>query len=333
MINKKQLDAFATALMQEGRTEATVSGYRMMVVRLDQATGGLLGKGADKRLDEWRKKRQRDLERGLIKPATIRAELTAMRTFYSIMQSVGILKEENPAKTLRYPKRSGTEHLPRPIPRDEVEKLFNELDATTWEGHRDRLLMELFLHGLRRIETIRLNPTNVSVENDGFVLRVFGKGNRERMVPLRKAATPLVASYLLRTFAPEDYKEWLEDAKGNALLATKALISRRLVETPDAPLFTHNGKRITERWVNRMFASYRDKAGIGHGHGPHALRHTCGTELLRGGANLRVVQDILGHTDIRTTTIYTKTFNDERAVAVDSLPSTYTGGESWATIS
>lgn len=331
-MTKKQIDVFTTALVQEGRTASTVSGYRLMILRLDKSVGGLFEKGVASRLEAWRTTRQRQLERGLIKPSTIRAELTVLRTFYTVMMESKIVRlAENPAKPLRYPKRINDEFLPRPVSREDVDKLFAVVESESATGHRDRCIMEMFLHGLRRIEVIRLDAGSIGVENDGFVLRVRGKGGRERAVPLRKSATPLIASYVLRTFVPTEYSEWLDDAKGNAAQAVKALVQRRLGAIPDLPLFTHNGKRLTERWVNRMFAGYREQAGIGAEHGPHALRHTCGTELLRGGANLRVVQDILGHTDIRTTTIYTKTLTDERAAAVDALPSTFEGGNKWLT--
>jgi site-specific recombinase XerD len=232
---------------------------------------------------------------------------------------------DNPAKQLRYPKKRAGEYLPRPMPREQFTELLARFDTTALPGLRDRTMVECMLHGFRRIEVVRATAADVVFEAGRFVVQVHGKGGNERLVPLSTRSSYVLGVYLLRWFAPDDYVEWLDRHAAlndpyRTLLAARDLVTKRLHADDAAPLFTHAGAAVTERWINRMFASYRDRtSGIDSVHGPHSLRHSFATELLNSGTDLRVVQDLMGHQDIRTTTGYTKVANNTRADAVDRL--------------
>ncbi len=125
-----------------------------------------------------------------------------------------------------------------------------------------------------------------------------------------------------RLEAPGDgVQELREQSDDPVLLATDRLLRRKLKDVA-RPVFFHRNRRMTRREANRAFAAYRDRAGLSSSYGPHSLRHTCGTELLEQGVNLRVVQEILGHAHVTTTELYTQVRRGPKAKAMRLLPST-----------
>jgi len=211
-------------------------------------------------------------------PTSIRRNVSAVRTYYKFLVGEGQVAED-PSERLETPKRWRT--LPDVLTAEEVGRL---LDAPTLDEplvFRDRAMLELaYGAGLRVSEWISLGVKDVMLD-DGLV-RVFGKGSKERLVPIGRRAIGATAVYL-RELRPR-----LERGGGKGTL----ILSAR-----GAPLSRMGAWKILRKYV--------EKAGIAKRVTPHTLRHSFATHLLEGGADLRAVQEMLGHADIATTQIYT----------------------------
>ncbi|MGB8930772.1 MAG: site-specific tyrosine recombinase XerD [Anaeromyxobacteraceae bacterium] len=171
--------------------------------------------------------------------------------------------------------------LPEPLSRVEVEELLAAIDPRSAAGSRDRAMIELlYATGLRVSELVGLRLNDIDLE--GRVLLARGKGSKERMVPIGAPAADAVKSYL---GAPRD-----------GLL--KGRRCRELFVTP-------RGGRMTRQGFAKLLGRHARAAGIGRRISPHKLRHSFATHLLEGGADLRAVQEMLGHADISTTQVYT----------------------------
>jgi len=211
-------------------------------------------------------------------PTSIRRNVSAVRTYYKFLIGEGQVAED-PSERLETPKRWRT--LPDVLTVEEVGRL---LDAPTLDEplvFRDRAMLELaYGAGLRVSEWITLGVKDVLLD-DGLV-RVFGKGSKERLVPIGRRAIGATAVYV-RELRPR-----LERGGGKGAL----ILSAR-----GTPLSRMGAWKILRKYVN--------KAGITKRVTPHTLRHSFATHLLEGGADLRAVQEMLGHADIATTQIYT----------------------------
>ena len=211
-------------------------------------------------------------------PASIRRNVSAVRTYFRFLIAEGHLVSD-PSERLDTPKRWLT--LPDVLTAAEVQRL---LDAVTLDeplAFRDRAMLELaYGAGLRVSEWISLGARDVLFE-DGLV-RVFGKGSKERLVPIGRRAIGAVAIYL-RELRPR-----LERGEGKGVLFLNA-----------------RGGPMTRMGAWKMLRKYVEKSGIQKHVSPHTLRHSFATHLLEGGADLRAVQEMLGHADISTTQIYT----------------------------
>ena len=211
-------------------------------------------------------------------PASIRRNVSAVRTYFRFLISEGHLVSD-PSERLDTPKRWLT--LPDVLTAEEVQRL---LDAATLDeplAFRDRAMLELaYGAGLRVSEWISLGVRDLLLE-DGL-LRVFGKGSKERLVPIGRRAIGAVAVYV-RELRPR-----LERGSGKGVLFLNA-----------------RGTPLTRMGAWKMLRKYVEKAGIEKHVSPHTLRHSFATHLLEGGADLRAVQEMLGHADISTTQIYT----------------------------
>jgi site-specific recombinase XerD len=201
---------------------------------------------------------------------TVARKISAIRSFYRYLRREQLI-DEDPSKTVRGPKLS--RRLPACLDRDEITTLLQMPDDSPL-GIRDRALMEvLYASGIRVSELC------------GLKMRVFGKGSRERVVLLNESAHSWLHKYL--------DEHWVKLAGGRE-------------PQPDQPLFvSRQASRLSSRSVHRIVLKYAKSAGINKPITPHTLRHTFATHLLEGGADLRVVQDLLGHTTISTTQIYT----------------------------
>ena len=211
-------------------------------------------------------------------PASIRRNVSAVRTYFRFLLGEGHLVRD-PSERLESPRRWRS--LPEVLSVTEVELLLASPSLDEPLAFRDRALLELaYGAGLRVSEWIALGVRDVLLE-DGLV-RVFGKGSKERLVPIGRSAIGAVAVYL-RELRPR-----LERGGGKGVL---------LLNARGAPLTRMGAWKILRRHV--------EKSGIVKRVSPHTLRHSFATHLLEGGADLRAVQEMLGHADISTTQIYT----------------------------
>lgn len=193
--------------------------------------------------------------------------------------------DQQPAEQLVLPRRE--ERLPEALSIQEVYALLDQPFETSARGRRDSAILELLYGcGLRVSELVGLDLSSVYREED--FLRVFGKGSKERLVPLSGSSLRALYNYL-------DF--------GRSLLHTKkgGLAS----QDPQAVFLNMRGARITRQAIFALVQDYGTRVGIDGLH-PHSLRHSFATHLVGGGADLRVVQELLGHADISTTQIYTK---------------------------
>jgi integrase/recombinase XerC len=210
---------------------------------------------------------------------TIARRLASLRSFFRFGQREGWTKS-NPAKPLRNPRKSRA--LPHFLSSEEIEKLLFSPSANDAHGLRDRAILEvLYSAGLRVGELAGLNDGDLDYAS--ATLRVRGKGRRERIAP--------IGSYAIRAL-----KEWLKARK----------LSQREKQGPQAPVFTNKfGRRLTTRSVGRMLEKHLRATGLDRRTTPHTLRHSFATHLLDRGADIRSVQELLGHKSLVTTQIYT----------------------------
>lgn len=204
--------------------------------------------------------------------------LVSIRMFYRFCVSEEKI-ETNPARLLGIPKLH--QHLPDILSRDEVEALLSQPDVQTVLGKRDKAMLELlYATGLRVTELINLRVNNINLDA-GFV-RTMGKGSKERIVPMGSQAMDALRQYL---------------GGGRASLLKKGGSSCLFLSS--------RGRSMTRQGFWKIIKGYALKAGIVRRVTPHTLRHSFATHLLEGGADLRSVQVMLGHSDISTTQIYT----------------------------
>jgi integrase/recombinase XerD len=213
-----------------------------------------------------------------LSPASIRRNVSALRTYFRFLTGDGIVVRD-PSERLETPKR--WRELPDVLTVDEAQRL---IAAPTLDDNmvfRDRALLELaYGAGLRVSEWITLGVRDLMLEEG--LIRVFGKGSKERLVPIGRSAIGAVAVYL-RELRPR-----LEKGEGKGILFLNA-----------------RGRPLTRMGAWKILRGYVERAGITKHVSPHTLRHSFATHLLEGGADLRAVQEMLGHVDISTTQIYT----------------------------
>ncbi len=214
-------------------------------------------------------------EKGYSK-STISRKLACLRSFFKFLTRENIVSN-NPAVGIATPKRE--KKLPAFLEIKEIESLLDAAAGVTAASKRDRALLEtLYSSGIRVSELVGLNIEDADVL--GGVLRIRGKGKKERMVPIGRPAQEAIQEYL---------EKWAND-KGKA----------------NGALFLNkNFTRLTDRSVRRILLKYVRKASLQKDVSPHTLRHSFATHLLDRGADLRSVQELLGHESLSTTQIYT----------------------------
>lgn len=217
-------------------------------------------------------------DRGLAPVSVSRAQV-ALRMFHRFLTGEGKLKEDV-TSVLESPKVF--RHLPEYLTVAEVEKLVQTPNTREDSGIRDQACLELmYAAGLRASEAAGLKVAHLNFELD--CIRVRGKGEKERLVPIGKKAKKSLSHYLSRV-----RPKWLKSGSAE-----------------DALFLTRLGRRMSRQTVWAILKKYAKEAGIKKKIYPHLLRHSFATHLLEGGADLRVVQELLGHSDISTTQIYT----------------------------
>jgi integrase/recombinase XerC len=274
----KALSLFDRDLAARSAAEATRKAYSNDV--------GQLAAWADSNDREPASLDHRDLrrfaavlsERGISKAGVAR-KLAATRAFYGALLRAGEVSA-NPADLVATPKQD--RKLPRVLSKEEMQTLLDRIPTRTPLEMRDRAMLELaYSCGLRAEEVVNLNTDSPDFE--GERLRVEGKGGKTRLVPMGEPAQAALTGYLER-----GRRALVGGGAENALLVSK---SGRRLHPSDV-------RRRLERWVR--------EAAIAGGVSPHALRHSFATHLLEGGADLRSIQELLGHASLSTTQVYTQ---------------------------
>jgi integrase/recombinase XerD len=268
-----EVEAFLT-LLATRRAPKTVEAYRRDLTALATWLDGPVGRITTEQLERY----LAELRAAGRSPATIARRVAAIRSFFRHQTLLGT-RADNPAAELELPRRRRT--LPRTLSPAEAERLVEAASGTTPRDLRDRALVELLYGaGLRVSEAVGLDKSGVDLE--GRLVRCIGKGSKERVVPIGRQAVQALRRYLSRGRPFLDVRhrpELFLNAKGGGLTRAGAfLILRRLA-----------GKAGLE--PERVH--------------PHLLRHSFATHLLEGGADLRSVQEMLGHADLATTELYT----------------------------
>ena len=275
---KAMIDRFLDAIwMERGLSENTLGAYRADLVALNQR---LESKSVElvkaQRADimdyiAWRVE-------GGAKPRSTARQLSSFRRFYRYLLREGVISED-PTVNIAMPKIGRS--LPQSLSEQDVEALLSAPKVSDPLGHRDRTMLEvLYATGVRVSELINLKMSQINL-NQG-VLRIVGKGDRERLIPLGDEAQDWI-------------REFSDGPRGEILL-----------ERQTEYLFpTRRGDRMTRQAFWHIIKRYAKKAGIEKKMSPHTVRHAFATHLLNNGADLRVVQLLLGHSDVSTTQIYT----------------------------
>lgn len=206
--------------------------------------------------------------------------LSGIRAFFNFLVGVDVL-QINPAETIEMPR------LPRKLPEvltvSEIDRLIDQIDLSKPEGHRNKAIIEtLYSCGLRVSELVTLKISDLFF-NEGFI-RVIGKGDKQRLVPIGRVGIKAI----------EQYRE-----------QRNLLFSNLSPKIADVLFLNKNGKPLTRVMIFTIIKQLALKAGITKNISPHTFRHSFATHLVEGGADLRVVQDMLGHESITTTEIYT----------------------------
>ena len=204
--------------------------------------------------------------------------LSGVRSFFRFLQLDGF-RDDDPSELLESPVLG--EHLPEVLSTEEVDLLENSIDLSKPEGHRNKAIIEvLFSCGLRVSELVNLKLSNLYIEEQ--YLRVFGKGSKERLVPISEKAIKELDLWFQK-------RNQLEIKPGEE----------------DYVFLNRRGAHLTRTMILIMIKQQAEAAGITKTISPHTLRHSFATALLEGGADLRVIQALLGHESIGTTEIYT----------------------------
>jgi integrase/recombinase XerC/integrase/recombinase XerD len=217
-------------------------------------------------------------ERGL-KRSSVARKLSAISSFFDGLVRAGTI-ESNPAELLASPKRE--QRLPRALGREQVAELLDRIPAGTPLELRDRAMFELaYSCGLRAEEIVNLDIG--SIDFDAEEARVLGKGSKERLAPIGEPAQKALRNYLER--------------------ARHALAERGGEE---ALFLSRTGRRLSTSDVRRRLQKWVSELALAGRISPHALRHSFATHLLEGGADLRAIQELLGHSSVSTTQVYTR---------------------------
>jgi len=274
--------------VEKGASGNTVAAYRNDLQQFDGYITSLRGNGKPR---EW-ERTERDLivdyllslRRKNYAEATVARKVAAIKSFFQYLQAEGTIRG-NPAESLESPRVGRS--LPKPLSVTEVDELLEQpMKRNTPEAKRDRAMLELlYATGLRVTELVSLEVDDVNMS--GPYVRCMGKGSKERTIPIHEQAAAAVAEYLNEGRAP-----LVKNRKENALF-----VNRR-------------GERLTRQGFWLILKQYAKEANIATPVTPHTLRHSFATHMLRGGAPLRNVQELLGHANISTTQVYTQIANE-----------------------
>lgn len=230
-----------------------------------------------------------DLHKRRISATSSARKLSAIRTFVKFLRREDLV-EDDPSSLVAAPKRPET--IPTHLTIGEMNTLLEMPDSTTPLGRRDRAILELFYaSGLRLSELVGVGIEDVNLA--GRMVRVLGKGKKERLVPFNSSTA-------------EAIRAWLKDRAARIAQTAGTKAQRPERGAASAPLFlNYRGGRLSTRSVDRIVRRYVALCGARFGISPHALRHSFATHLLANGADLRAIQELLGHARLSTTQRYT----------------------------
>ena len=283
---REPINSFLNYLVVEkGYSDNTINAYRNDLMALaDFAEKELSGQGPG---TSWKQFTRQNMlshllflkERGYV-PTTIARKVAASRSFFGFLVAEGAIKSD-PTENMSSP--TVGKSLPKPIPINQVRLLLEQpAKLSTSEAKRDRAMLELlYASGMRISELVALNMGDVNMEGDYFV-RCFGKGRKERIIPLYEQVVKTIKEYI-----DEERPKLLRSKKDNALFLNA------------------RGDRLTRQGFWQKLKEYAKTAGLDKKISPHTLRHSFATHMLNGGADLRSVQELLGHANISTTQVYT----------------------------
>jgi len=278
--------------VEKGRSPRTIESYRRDLVSLDEALKeqGTTIRGAEARaLDEYLG-RLRSQGRSA---ATVSRARSSMRGLYRFLVDEGALGDDPTVTTgsLKIPTR-----LPKALRQDEVATLLDGIATDDPISRRDRALLELlYATGARVSEAVGLNLEDLAY--DEGLLRVVGKGDKERLVPLGRSAQNALG-------------RWLEAGGRDVLVEPRGLKADRR-----ALFVNQRGRRLSRQGAHLIVQRRASAAGIEQAVSPHVLRHSCATHMLANGADVRIVQELLGHASVATTQLYTKVTSEHLIAA------------------
>jgi integrase/recombinase XerD len=287
-----QIDEFLRFVaVEKGYSSHTVAAYRN---DLTQFLAYLTGEGVSSWQDvdhEYIQNYVPYLKQRAYASSTVGRKVAAVKSFFHFLVADGVLRDD-PTASVDSP--SVDRHLPHPLSREDVARLLAETARTsTAKGVRDRALLELmYATGMRASEVIQLEVGAVDLE--AGTVRCVGKGDKERLLPLYERARDALEAYV----------------EGSRV--------RLLRGRDEAILFVnHRGRPLTRQGLWLIVKEYAAAAGIDQEVTPHTLRHSFATHMLDGGAGLRELQQLLGHTNISSTQIYTKVSTRRKREAYD----------------
>jgi integrase/recombinase XerC len=230
-----------------------------------------------------------ELHKQRLSASSAARKLSAIRTFLKFLRHEDLI-EDDPSLLVASPKKPET--IPSHLTIDEMNRLLEMPDVSQPLGRRDRAILELFYaSGLRLSELVGLDMEDVNLS--ARMVRVMGKGRKERLVPFNSTTADAMRAWLKDR---GEQRAGKEEGRGKARTARSAR----------APLFlNYRGERLSTRSVDRLVRRYVAQCGAKFGISPHALRHSFATHLLANGADLRAIQELLGHARLSTTQRYT----------------------------
>ena len=276
--------------VEKGAATNTISAYRNDLEQFSQFNHEANNNGRDA---SWRAVNQErvqdfiaDLRARDYADATVARKVAAVKSFFNYLTAEGVLTQD-PTETLSSPRVGKT--LPKPLSVREVDELLEQpRKRSTPESKRDKAMLELlYATGMRVSELVALNLASIQLQNNRATVRCMGKGGKERLIPIHEQAVQALRIYL------QDARPELARSRREKAL----FINRR-------------GERLTRQGFWLILKNYARAANIPSSVTPHTLRHSFATHMLRGGAPLRSVQELLGHANISTTQVYTQLRDD-----------------------
>ena len=276
--------------VEKGAAANTISAYRNDLGQFRQFVDTTGGNG---RAEPWTHVDQPLLQQYITSlrardyaDATVARKVAAVKSFFNYLTAEGLVPND-PTESLSSPRVGKT--LPKALSVREVDELLEQpRKRSTPESKRDRAMLELlYATGMRVSELVALNLDSIELHNNRATVRCLGKGSKERLIPIHEQAV-----HALRIYLQQARPELARSRREKALF-----INRR-------------GERLTRQGFWLILKNYAKAANIPNDVTPHTLRHSFATHMLRGGAPLRSVQELLGHANISTTQVYTQLTND-----------------------